>query len=702
MAVCASFAAAWAQSPPQPEPPRPTVIRLDDIVIAAPRPRPSVFYVLSRARTFAGLPPRGAGEDVSALQTAVRAREALVRWREVWGALGQMARAHAARARAAPPEQRAALRREHRRLWIEMDARVEAAAKAATAHLEVALKESADDPWLTPRIISALVELATEASERELGRRMDEYDRALEQLESGQRTEEPPLPRGDFSRAIALSSDLLRRFPRYEHSDVALYLRGWALQQMDRDEEAAADWRALGERHPASALASEAWLRVGEHHFRAGEWGLATTALGVVVGDAASPFWDKASYVLGWAHYQARQYDRAIRAFLRLVDAADRAAQPGGQASRGELLPECVEVLARLFADDDWDGDGQPDRGAGTQRALSHLDLTRPGHRQVAEAYAAALFDLRLPGGLVDAARVYDAVLTADPLSDRCPARHTGKLRALELVRDRDGLIEALGEVASFYAADSAWSREHAGSPQVMAEARALVERSLRRRALHLHQSAQRVRAERGGRADGAAAARRLYLDAARTYEAYLLRFADSGDGAKLRFYRADALFSAREFERAATAFASVRDREPRSEHREEAAFTAMLATRLLVEERVRQGTLPGPSPIADALTVATFRPGEALLAGAPLPLPAEVRRWSEHAERYLELGLEHPGNAAFPAELRARVAHVLLRYRQHQRARAHLDALSTALQAPLAQWAREVLEAYGPPTRPR
>ena len=85
-----------------------------------------------------------------------------------------------------------------------------------------------------------------------------------------------------------------------------------------------------------SRFASEAWVRVGEHHFDEGQLAAAIAAYQQVVrrGPGKNPYYDSALYKLAWAFYRADRYQQAIAHFDRLVLFADKASGPLASPAR--------------------------------------------------------------------------------------------------------------------------------------------------------------------------------------------------------------------------------------------------------------------------------------------------------------------------------------------------------------------------------
>ncbi len=71
---------------------------------------------------------------------------------------------------------------------------------------------------------------------------------------------------------------LLKTFPKYPRRDEVLFSLAYDLEDVGRDEEAVAQYRALLRDFPASRYAPDAWLELGNHAFDTGNLAAAQDA----------------------------------------------------------------------------------------------------------------------------------------------------------------------------------------------------------------------------------------------------------------------------------------------------------------------------------------------------------------------------------------------------------------------------------------
>lgn len=130
---------------------------------------------------------------------------------------------------------------------------------------------------------------------------------------------------------------ILRKKPDYSGADKVLYELGWAYKNLDRQDDAAAVFKRLAIRHSDSDLAAEALYHTGEHSYDDGDFETAAVSYkkaNNLVGQNQE-LGEKILYKLGWAHYQAAEYDEARKAF-----ATQAANYPGRNLANDALFME--------------------------------------------------------------------------------------------------------------------------------------------------------------------------------------------------------------------------------------------------------------------------------------------------------------------------------------------------------------------------
>jgi TolA-binding protein len=450
--------------------------------------------------------------------------------------------------------------------------------EATIIRLEEFLARYPDDPALTPDAMFRLAELYYEKAN-------DDHELAVSaHREEARRTaaegrDPPPEPLRSYAPSIALYQQLITGFPGCRYADGIHYLLAYCLAEMGQGEEARVAYERLIQRYPESPFVPEAWVRLGDWWFDgdASELPRAAGAFARLLRYPDHPLFARAIYKLGWTWYRLDEFARAVDAFTRLLDhyvakAAETGARPGG-----DVWPEAIQYTALSFADARW---------GGIDKARAFF-ASRGGRPYEAEVYA-RLGDVYLEEARYAlAADAYHQVLAAEPLSVDAP-----RIQARIVVAwSRDGQLEKEARereiLVTTYSEGTRWWERNAGDPGVVATVRELVASSLLGAASFHHGRAQTLARE--GRTDGAAGE---YRTAARAYGDYLARFRHSKEAYEVAYRQADCLFSARDFEAAARAYAAVRDDPAGDRFEADAALAAVLAREEEIARLQRAGAL--------------------------------------------------------------------------------------------------------------
>lgn len=125
------------------------------------------------------------------------------------------------------------------------------------------------------------------------------------------------------------------------------YELAWALLGLEKQEEALDQFRLLTRDHPASPVAGDAFLQLGEHAYRGGEYAEAIghyrSCLGV--GEAPASVREVAAYKMGWSLFRTGDYSAAGRQFDDAL-----AGFPGGKydADTRFMQAECLFMQDRF------------------------------------------------------------------------------------------------------------------------------------------------------------------------------------------------------------------------------------------------------------------------------------------------------------------------------------------------------------------
>lgn len=520
----------------------------------------------------------------------------------------------------------------------------------AIERFETFLGRFPDDPRFTPDTLFRLAELHFEKSNDAYLTAQEAYDVALA---AGQPATEP---RQDYGRTIDLFEQLLARWPDDRNADGALYLLGYCRMETGREDAAFDAFDALVKRFPDSRFAAETWTRIGEYHFDTGALADAMDAYREVLEHPDSPYYDKALYKLAWTHYRLDEYDDAIARFREIVEFSDEKTRKTGAGS--DLRAEAIEYLAISLQEDDWDGDGAADPGAGVERVLKYADGQRSYDVEVLRSVAGVFFDNTRYD---DAITLIRHLFEQFPLDPGNPALHARLIASYERLQRVDDAFAERGRLAAVYGEGSPWRRANAGDEEAEEAAAELVENALITAATFHHARAQDLRKQgEDGDAAAAADAEREYRRAAVAYDNYLKQYPESENAYELGFFFAECLYYAERFVEAAGQYAAVRDDSKGTKYRELAGFSAIAAHEKAVGDLIEQGRIePKPSLVGgapeDPEDAASDDGGdgkdgkdskdgtEGLVEIVPEPVPDAVAALIRSRETYIEQGLSNP-----------------------------------------------------------
>jgi len=566
-------------------------------------------------------------------------------------------------------------------------------------------------PEHTPDAMFRLAELYYEESELEYARSEHSHDSLVDLYERGKIPSEPVAPELNFSDSVKLYRELVRRFKDYRYRDVAMYMLGYCQERSGEDEAAKAIWEQMATLYPKSIYAPEVWLRIGEYYFDMGAWTDARRAYEKASKYTESSLYDLALYKLAWTYFQDYDYDKAINGFKRLIGYYDELTKKSGGTDRGRALrDEAVQYLARSLAEDDWNGDGDPDEDAGVERALRYLAGGQDFEREVMKGYAKALFDLHEDAKYREAVVVYRKLIDRDPNHPDNPELFDTLIQLYYTIRDTERGLRAREEFVQRFGRDSKWYAANIGNPAVTAKADELVETFLRERAILQIELARELRKQAlvENDADKLRRSKKEFRKAGEVIEKYLADKRHKKDRYALRYYLAEMLYKSEQYLRSAAEYEKVRDDDSETatalsqynEIREDAAFTAIKAVERYLERQVEARRLPKKTLALDA----DLPPEDEQKARStrvrrvkPQKIPAKVDRWVANIDRYVELKLEHPENKDFSVQQAYRIGLMYYNFRNYDEARRRWEIV-------IKQWpqkseasfaARNIINSY-------
>lgn len=487
----------------------------------------------------------------------------------------------------------------------------------AIALFEGFLGRYPNDLRWSPDVIFRLAELYFERSN-------EEYLAAASARQQGGGSDAQVVP--DYGRTIELYKRLILQFPSYRLIDGAYYLMGYCLGSMNKEAEARQAYLALvcqnkykpldtpeepkatrgrgGVPDPYagcqplkgnSRFLPEAWTRIGEFHFDYSELDAAIYAYAQVLKFRDSPYFDKALYKLAWSYYRADRYLDAVRRFDELVVFSDR--QKGESGKEGsDLRAEAVQYLGVSFAEKDWNNDGSEDSDTGLDRAEAfYRGREREPHvREIFMRLGDIYFDQT---EYARATEVYKRVLTKWPYHPESPKVQDRIILAFERLRNFDQSLREREALGRNYARGTEWYKKNRDNKEALAAAAELAEASLISAAVNRHKSAQEFKSLGLAKKDGRLLeqAAKEYRQASDAYEAYLRQYPTSKNAYEYGYYYAETLYYSQRFEDAARAYEKIRDSKMDNKYLEDAAFNAIKAYEMVVENQKKAGQITEP-----------------------------------------------------------------------------------------------------------
>jgi tetratricopeptide (TPR) repeat protein len=281
---------------------------------------------------------------------------------------------------------------EKKTVKIEKEVDIQQSAAKAKKSYE-ALLESTSDDKLRRRAMRRLADLEM----------LDQ-----EELPQADTTRPPAAVTGepDFSKAVSLYENLLRTYPDGKDNDRILYQLSRAYEQVGEIEKSLNTLTQLVTEHPDTKYYDEAQFRRGELLFAFTDYRDAEEAYGKALRlGTQSPFFERATYKMGWAVYKQERYLDSIPHFMALLDQklgdkrlgenlAEYDFLSGGDR---QLLSDAFRVVSLAFSYEnghqsitDYFADKEPPNYEFlVYRGLGDLYLSQERYRDAAETFSA-------------------------------------------------------------------------------------------------------------------------------------------------------------------------------------------------------------------------------------------------------------------------------------------------------------------------
>lgn len=376
-----------------------------------------------------------------------------------------------------------------------------------------------------------------------------------------------PAPRPEYASAVQLYDRILERHRGFDRYDFVLYMKAFAQTEAGRLDDALALYRRILSEFPDSRFAPDSHMALAESRFAEADFPGALERFEQVLRYRESELYGMALFKSAWCLWRLDRTTEAARRFRRVLDLGrGRGQVTADQRERlRELQSEALEYLIQVFTEDESNTAGD------VFAFLEEIGGERYADRVLLRLAARFYEQDRWDNGI----QAYTLLLERLPADERAPRWALSVARGQASLGDTAATTEALERLASSYLEGGDWARRQS-DPEVVSEAKALIERALRVRAMRWHDLAQREET------------RRLFEQAERLYEIYLSHFADSEHAYDLRFYRAEILFHRLErWDDAGREYLAAAQRDPAGRYTRDALYNAIGAF-----ERVREAQL--------------------------------------------------------------------------------------------------------------
>lgn len=453
------------------------------------------------------------------------------------------------------------------RMLREREALVVERRKQGIARLRTFIREQKKS---SPYMADALLRLAELQWEEARASYIEAYE-AWQKVPKASRSPTPPT--ANISEPLRLYDRILKDYPRFERNDLVLYMKGYALVEAGRTNEALEAYRRIIQEHPKSRFLPDAHMAFAESYFLGSyDYKAALAEYEQVLKHPESELSDLALFKSAWCLWKLNRVTEAATRFRRVLDLGEATHRMSSERRRRlmELQDEALEYLIQVFTED------ERNTAADLHRFLSQIGGERYAGK-VLRRLSRTFFDQSRYDRAIEA---YTMLLESEPSSPHAPQNQRQIAAAYDQMDDAAKTIEALGVLCTKYAPNSEWAR-HQGDPSVLERASRMAERAVRRQALRYHQRAQKEKSDAH------------FGYAASLYRIHVQRFADSPFNYEVTFYLGEILFHRlKQYQEAGEMYLAAARKNPKGELTQDALYNAIIAF-----EAVRVKELEGCTP---------------------------------------------------------------------------------------------------------
>ncbi|MCA9600616.1 MAG: tetratricopeptide repeat protein [Myxococcales bacterium] len=417
--------------------------------------------------------------------------------------------------------------------------------KSAVLLLEEFIRVEPESAAEMPDALLRLAELRWETAR-------DVYLRAFAEWQRGPRGARGPEPKPDYRACIALYDRLLEKHKKFERYDLVLYMKAFALLELNDTDGALALYGRLRTEFPKSRFVPDAHMAFAEAAFTGSyDYATALSEYEKVLEYPDSGLFDIALFKSAWCLWKLGRTKDAATRFRRVLDLGNERANLSSDQRRRleELQTEALDYLIQVFTED------ERNTAADVFGFLEEI-----GGEKYAYRVLVRLSDTYVGQARYDrAVQAYRLLLEMDPASPEAPNYQHEIAESYASLEDDPNTVKALTDLAAKYRKGSPWAVAQS-DPEVVAAAAKMAERTVRRRAMRWHELGQREKQ------------RTKFERAVELYGVYLEYFGSDPHAYEVEFYRAEVLFHRLDrYPEAGAAYLSAARRNPKGEYTRDA-----------------------------------------------------------------------------------------------------------------------------------
>ncbi|MCZ7687343.1 MAG: tetratricopeptide repeat protein [Sandaracinaceae bacterium] len=434
---------------------------------------------------------------------------------------------------------------------------------------------------------------------------------AWQQVPPESRSEEPPRP--DYRVSVQLYDRILTNHRGFDRYDLVLFMKAFAITEAGRVEEALALYRRILAEFPESRFVPDAHMALAESRFAEADFAGALERFDQVLRYRDSDLYGMALFKSAWCLWRLNRTTDAARRFRQVLDLGrGRGQVSADQRERlRELQNEALEYLIQVFTED------ESNTAADVFAFLEEIGGERYADRVLVRLASRFYEQDRWERGI----EAYGLLLERLPADERAPRWALAVARGQGAIGDAGAAVQALERLAESYLEGSDWVRQQS-DPEVVAEARDMIERAIRVRAMRSHDLAQRQNQ------------RALFERAEELYAIYLEHFPESEQSYDLRFYRGEILFHRLErWDDAGRVYLAAAQQSPTGRYTRDALYNAIGAFERVREAQLERCTQQRSARPAAAPPQPAPTPAAATPAAQPGAAPAAAEEPAEGEE---------------------------------------------------------------------